>query len=150
MAELDPAAEHALAEMTAEDFAALTARVRAPTSSEQLKTAAAKHVPEGQLDNFMAIANVKAFADEHGNIDEAKVSEHCGRFFGTGTQQPPAARQWGQHTGPGQPPEKPGAGGRAALEKRHGVSIGDAAQSGSGPGAAGRAEAARRHGGKTR
>jgi hypothetical protein len=146
MGELDPATEQALADMSAEDWAALSARVRPPTSSEQLKTIAAKHIPEDQLGTFMAIANVKAFADEHGNIDEAKVQTHASRLFGAGDG---GARNFGQSTGypSGEPP---GETARTALKRRHGVGSSDTNEPSGGSqipsGRSARAELARRHG----
>jgi hypothetical protein len=119
MAELDPAVEQQLAELSDDAWRSLSARVRPPTSSDQLKSIAAKHIPEDQLPTFMAIANVKAFADENGNIDEAKVQHHASTLFGAGAPQ--QQRQWGQHSSGGGPGKQPGDDARAALEKRHGV-----------------------------
>jgi hypothetical protein len=84
--QLHPAVEEQLAGLSDEDWRSLSARVRPPTSSEQLKSIAAKHIPEDQLKTFMAIANVKAFADENGNIDEAKV-QHASTLFGAGARK---------------------------------------------------------------
>jgi hypothetical protein len=121
MAELDPAFEQQLAELSEDDWRSLSARVRQPTSSEHLKTIAAKHIPEDQLPTFMAIADPKRFADETGNIDESKVQHLAGALFGTSeVRQQRQTPQWGQSSG--KPPGKrPGDDARAALEKRHGV-----------------------------
>lgn len=153
MAELDPAFEQQLAELSDDDWRSLSARVRPPTSSEQLKSIAAKHIPEDQLKTFMAIANVKAFADEHGNIDEAKVQTHAARLFGAiEPQQRGTPANYGQGTG--QPPARqPGEDAREALRRRHGVGADTdqpAAGAGIQPGANGRAAAAKRHGGGKR
>lgn len=121
MAELDPAVEQQLADLSDDDWRSLSARVRPPTSSEQLKRIAAKHIPEDQLPTFMAIANVKAFADEHGNIDEAKVQHHAARLFGA-VEPPQQGTQsnYGQSTGQ-TPGRQPGDQARSALRARHGV-----------------------------
>jgi hypothetical protein len=119
MAELDPATEQQLADLSNEDWAALTARVRPPTSREQFKQVASRVIQdEGQLDNFLSIANHKAFTTDNGDVDEAKLTGHLQSLFGAG--EPQQGRQWGQHSG-SPPAEKPGAAARAALEKRHGV-----------------------------
>jgi hypothetical protein len=148
--QLDPAVEQQLADMSDQDWRSLSARVRPPTSSEQLKSIAAKHINEDQLPTFMAIANVKAFADEHGNIEEAKVQTHAARLFGAvEPQQQGTPANYGQGTG--QPPARqPGDDARSALAKRHGVkSNNDQPGAGAGiqPGVDGRAAAAKRHGG---
>ena len=126
------------------EFAALTAKVRAPDVAESFRDIAKGVVPDDQLDSLMAVANPAAFATD-GRIDEAKVRQHLGRLFGAG-QQP---RQWGQSTG--EPAgQLRGANARAALERRHGVKRDDTAPDSSSPGssrgAAGRAAAERRHG----
>lgn len=147
--ELDPAFEQQLAELSDDDWRSLSARVRPPTSSEQLKTIAAKHISEDQLPTFMAIANVKAFADENGNVDEAKVQHHAARLFGAvDPQQQGTTTNWGQSTG--QPAGKQrGDDGRAALAKRHGIKADGQPGAGAGiqPGENGRAALQRRHGG---
>jgi len=148
MAELDPAFEQQLAELSDADWRSLSARVRPPTSSEQLKSIAARHIPEDQLKTFMAIANVKAFADENGNIDEAKVQTHANRLFGAiEPQQQGKQANYGQ--GNGQPPgRQPGDDARSALAKRHGVKPNGEPSAGAGiqPGEKGRAALQRRHG----
>jgi hypothetical protein len=143
--QLDPAVEQQLADLSDQDWRSLSARVRPPTSSEQLKTIAAKHISDDQLNTLMAIANVKAFADEHGNIDEQKVTNHVNKLFGTQQPQPP--RNWGQGSGAGGPAKQPGEDAKSALARRHGVKT-DAEQLDAGirPGADGRAALDRRHG----
>lgn len=113
--DLDPQTEQALADMSTEDWAALTARVRPPTSSEQLQSIAAKHIAPDQLNTFMAIADPKKFASANGDIDEDKVMGHLTAFFG-----PQQASNWEQHSG-SMPGVRAGETARAALEKRHGV-----------------------------
>jgi hypothetical protein len=147
MAELDPAFEQQLADLSDDDWRSLSARVRPPTSSEQLKAIAAKHISEDQLPTFMAIANVKAFADENGNIDEAKVQHHASTLFGAG--EPAQPRNWGQGSAPGGPNKQPGDDARTTLRKRHGVkSSTDQPAAGAqiSPGQDARAALERRHG----
>jgi hypothetical protein len=117
--ELDPQTEQTLADMSDEDWSALTARVRPPTSRNQLRDIASKHVPGDQLESFLAIASPKAFANEIGDIDESKVQHHANRLFGP--NEPQQQHQWGQHSSGGAPGKQRGDDVRAALEKRHGV-----------------------------
>jgi hypothetical protein len=153
MAELDPAFEQQLAELSDEDWRSLSARVRPPTSTDSLKAIAAKHISEDQLPTFMAIANVKAFADEHGNVDEAKVQQASTLFRGGEPQQQGPQSSWGQHSHGNAPGKQPGDDARAALEKRHGVKN-DATHPGAGvgirPGDDARAALEKRHGVKGR
>ena len=124
MAELDPAIEQQLADMSDQDWRALSARVRQPTSSEQLKTIASQHLSPDRLSTFMAIVDPRKLADEHGNIDEAKVQAACsGPLFGAveSQQQQPQPHNWGQHSVAGGPSKQPGDDGRRELERRHGV-----------------------------
>ena len=147
--DLDPQTEQQLADMSDEDWSALTARVRPPTSSEQLKTMAAKRITDpDQLNAFMSIANPKALITENGDIDEAKLGEHLGRLFGPGEEQPP--RQWGQHSA--QPAaDRAGEAGKRALKARHGVGA-DSTQPAAGGqvprGRGARAELQKRYGGR--
>jgi hypothetical protein len=95
----------------------------------------------------MGIVNTSAFLDEHGQVDEVKVSQHFGTLFGG--QQPQAPRQWGQHSTPGAPVLRPGDRGRLAAAKRHGGEVDPelgAATAGVERGSRGRAEAHRRFG----
>jgi hypothetical protein len=152
--DLDPQTEQTLADMSDADWRALSARVRPPTSSQQLREMAGKVLEPDQLETFMAVANPKAFANEIGDVDEATLTGHLTRLFGASDpQQPqpqPPQQSWGQSTG--QPTGKErGDHGRAALEKRHGVgrdSNQPSAGAGIAPGANGRAAAAKRHGGR--
>jgi hypothetical protein len=149
MAELDPAFEQQLADLSDDDWRSLSARVRPPTSADSLKAIAAKHIPEDQLQTFMAIANVKAFADASGNVDESKVQQLAGTLFGAREpQQQGTQAKWGQRSAGGAPGKQPGDDGRAALAARHGVKRPDRPDAAAGirPGANGRAELERRHG----
>jgi hypothetical protein len=119
MAELDPQTEQCLADMSNEDFAALTARVRPPTSTQQLRDIAGKVLEGSALDSFVAVADPKKFAAENGDVDEEKVMGHMTAIFAAG--QPQQRRDWGQSSTAGGPPKQPGDNARAALRKRHGV-----------------------------
>lgn len=148
--QLDPAVEQQLADMSDQDWRSLSARVRPPTSSEQLTNVAAQHLSPEHLSTFMAIADPKKLADEHGNVDPAKVQQASTLF---GPRKPQQQRQWGQHSGSGGPGKQLGDDGRAALEKRHGVkSSTDAPAAGAQipAGQEGRAELAKRYGRTTK
>jgi hypothetical protein len=122
MAELDPAVEQQLADMSDQDWRSLSARVRPPTSSQQLREMAGKVLDADQLETFMAVANPKAFAGENGDVDEATLTGHLTRLFGAGeSQQQGTQANWGQHSATGGPGKQLGDDGRAALAKRHGV-----------------------------
>jgi hypothetical protein len=120
MVELDPQVEQQLADMSDHDWRSLSARVRPPTSNQQLETEAAKIISDpDQLKSFMAIANPKAFANEIGDIDPDKVKGHLTAFYGANEPRP--QRNWGQASGPPGPPSQPGDQARAALKRRHNV-----------------------------
>ena len=57
MAELDPAFEQQLADLSDDDWRSLTARVRPPTSSEQLREMEGKVLNADQLETFMSAVN---------------------------------------------------------------------------------------------
>jgi hypothetical protein len=117
------------------EFAALTAKVRAPDVAESFRDIAAGIVPADHLDSLMQIANPAAFATD-GRIDESKVRAHLDQLFGAGqppnpdassSTSPPGARarsalerRYGVTVKPAAEPERPGDTARAALEKRHG------------------------------
>ena len=143
MTDLAPEVEQQLASMGDGEWQALTARLRAPDTTEQLRAAASKHVPADQLDAVMGIVSPTAFVRD-GQVDEALVRQHFGALFGA--QQ----HQWGQQSGQ-TPGGRPGDVGRAALAKRHGGQKPPnptASNSGSRPGQRGRAALAQRHGGQ--
>jgi hypothetical protein len=121
----------------------LTARVRAPDATEQLRSHAAKVLAGTQLEAFVNAANPAAFSNSNGEIDEEKVMGHLTAIFAT--NQP---RQWGQHSG-NPPGSSPGDNARSALQRRQGVkqdSDTPHSSSPSGRGARGRAALAARHG----
>jgi hypothetical protein len=147
MADLDPAVEQQLADMSDHDWRALSARVRPPTSTQQLREIAGKVLDGAALDSFVAVADPKKFAAENGDIDEEKVMGHMTAIFAAG--QPQQRRDWGQGSPAGGPPKQPGDDARSELRKRFGVGSTDAEPSKQGirHGADARAELAKRYGG---
>lgn len=140
--------EQQLAAMSDGEYAALTARLRAPDTAERFRQIAASLIPDDQLDSFMEIANPAAFVT-NGQIDEARVRENLGAFFGSPEQSTP--RNWGQTSAPGGPSQRPGDQARTALEKRHGIKRDTdrpGADSRIHPGQSAREALAKRHGGK--
>lgn len=155
MSDNDPERQQAQLEdyasrMNDEDWTAFTARVRPPSSAEQLKEVASQVLSGGQLDAWLSGVDPAKFVNGDGEVDEEKVMGKLTALFGVQHDQAGGQQRssWGQHGG--QPPgTSPGAAGRAAAAKRFGLnddqsssSIGRPAR----PGDAGRAEAARRFG----
>jgi hypothetical protein len=141
MPDLEPAVEQTLAELSDADWAALTARVRPPSSAAQLKEIAGRVLSGPQLDAFVSVANLKAVAGENGDIDETKVMGVLTGMFGVADDSGPAHQDFGQYR---QPPPMPGPGdrGRAEAAKRFGAAGGAEGTQGRG----GRDEAERRFG----
>jgi hypothetical protein len=110
--------EQQLADLNDAEWRSLSARVRPPTSTEKLREAAGKLIGGDRLDAFMSVANVKAFADDSGDVDESKVARHLGTLFDI--PQGPSHQNFGQYT---QPPQFPGPGeaGIAEARKRFGA-----------------------------
>jgi hypothetical protein len=106
MAGISPDIEAALAGLSDGEFAALTAKVRAPDTAEALRTAVSQHVSGDRLDAVMRVVNPSAFVGDDGKIDEAKVGQQLGTLFGPGASGPP------------QP--SAGAAGKAEAAKRFG------------------------------
>jgi hypothetical protein len=144
MPDLEPAIEQRLADLSDTDWAALTARVRPPSSAAQLKEIAGKHITGDRLEAFVSVANLKALAAENGDIDETKVVRALSTLFGVPADSGPTHADFGQ----GRPPAPigPGDRGRAEAARRFGPTSADAHPSARG--AAGRAEAQRRFGRK--
>jgi hypothetical protein len=140
MQDLEPAVEQKLAELSDDDWAALTARVRPPSSAAQLKQIAGKVITGDQLEAFVSVANLKALAAENGDIDENKVVKALTTMFGIADDSGPTHQDFGQHR---TPPPTPGPGdrGRAEAAKRFGPTS-EHVQGTRGSG--GRAEAERR------
>lgn len=118
MAELSPEVEQQLASMTAGEFSALTAKVRAPDTAEQLRTIAAKHVSGARLEAVLSVANPAVFAGDDGQIDEAKVARSLGLIFGQPARQ---FDNFGQQAKLTQVPPTPGEYGAAEAAKRFGT-----------------------------
>jgi hypothetical protein len=117
MAELDPQVEQQLADLSDQDFRALVARTRPPTSTQQLREIASKVLDGDALDSFIAVADPKKFAAENGDVDETKVMGALTGLFAAGQQ--PQQQNWGQGTG--QPAGgRRGDNARAELQKRFG------------------------------
>jgi hypothetical protein len=119
MAEISPEIQAQLAGLSENDWAALTAKVRAPDTSEQLRAEVAKQLG-GDTDRaaaFAAVARLDQFTVD-GKIDTAKVVAAVTGVFGSQQQQSPA--RYGQGSGNVGGP-RPGDGGRAELAKRFGV-----------------------------
>jgi hypothetical protein len=144
MSDLDPVFEQRLADLSDADWQALTARVRPPTSAAQLKEVAGKVISGEQLDAFVQVANLKAFANENGDIDETRVMGVLTGMFGVVPDGGPQHSDFGQNR---PPPPQPGPGERGAAEaaKRFG---GQQTTQSAGRGAGGAAEAAKRFGPK--
>lgn len=115
--ELSPEIERHLAGLSDTEWSALSARLRAPDTTEQLRTAAGKVLSGDALESFMALADVSKFADEHGQITENTVIGKLTAIFG-GQQQAPV--QYGQHSG-GVGGPQPGDRARSELAKRYGT-----------------------------
>ncbi|MCA2248824.1 hypothetical protein JF729_13640 [Mycobacterium intracellulare] len=139
MPEIPPEVEAQLAQLTDAQWSALSARVRAPDSTEALRTAAAQRLTGAQLDSFVQCADVSKFANENGEIDAEKVGRHLTALYGAPQASAGQSSEWGR---------RDGAGGREAAAQRHGAakSETDAATPDNGPGAEGRAAAQQRHG----
>lgn len=153
MADISPETEKWFADMTAAEFAAFTARVRAPDTREKFRAVASNILSGNALDAFSDAADLSKFTGDDGGIDEERVMGHLTAMFGT---QTPAGgqRNWGQHSGSSGQGLRPGDGGRAEAARRAGrkpeseIETASAGSSGWTRGAAGRAEAQRRHGKK--
>lgn len=88
-----------------------------------LRSSAAGLLTGEQLESFVSTTNPAAFYGENGEVDPAKVSAYLTTLLG-GQQQrpgvPPKPPAWGQH-GTGAPPVRPGEAGKAAAQKRFGL-----------------------------
>ncbi|WP_156671315.1 MULTISPECIES: hypothetical protein [unclassified Mycobacterium] len=134
MVDFSPEVEAQLAALTDGEWSVLTAKLRAPDTTEMLRSAAAQHISGAQLDAFVAVMDVSKFVGDDGQINTRKVESHLAALYGT----PTAADQWGRG----------GASGRKAAAERHNRNAeADASEAppNHGPGAAGRAAAAIRH-----
>jgi hypothetical protein len=128
--------------MTAGDFAALTARVRAPESAEALRNAAAKSISGDRLEAFMGVAAVSNFVNDKGEVDETRVQRTLSTLFDL-----PLQPQWQNHGQYTEAPPEPPPGDRGAAEARKRFGSKDT-QPAPMRGRAGAAEAERRFGGR--
>lgn len=144
MVDLPADVEQTLRDLPDSEWSALQARVRPPDTAEQVRTAAARHVPADMLDSVMGYVDAAKFVDNSGQVDHAKIDEHFGRLFGA--NDPQQRPHWGQGSGSGGPPA-PGDQARAALEKRHGIKRPDTPAAGDQirPGESAREALAKRH-----
>lgn len=147
MVDLPPEVEQQLAGLSEGDWAALTAKVRAPDAAEQFKAVAGQVVSGERLDALARAVDLSKFTGSDGQIDESKVMGHLTAMFGVRDDPPNYGQHSGAHVGAG---SRPGDAGRAAAAKRFGTggnsapAIGQPATRGAG----GAAEAQRRFGTK--
>ena len=92
MPDFDPVLEQKLADLSDEDWSALTARVRPPTSAAQLRDVAGKLIGGDALEAFIAVANLKALSAANGDIDETKVVRALSTMFGVPADSGPTHR----------------------------------------------------------
>lgn len=119
MLELTPEQAEEAARMSPAEWSAHQARYRPPDPAEDVRTAVANHVPEDMIDAVMAVVDPNKFLGGDGKVDEVRVKQHFGAFFGT--NEPAQQKDWGQHSPTGGPARHKGDTARAALRKRHGV-----------------------------
>lgn len=145
MAAIPPDVEAQLAKMTDAEWSALTAKVRAPDSTEALRTAAAELLSGSALDSFVSYADVSKFVDDSGAVDQQKVRGHLTAALGLPATNADHGR--GSGTVPGR---RAGDAGKEAAAKRFGTPKPETPGSDTtfGSGAGGRAEAQRRFGTK--
>ena len=143
MTDLDPVFEQRLADLSDVDWQALSARVRPPTSVQQLREIAGKVIDGDQLEAFVNLADPKKFATENGDIDETRVMGALTGIFGVVTKPGLSHQQSGQFSAD-LPMPSPGERGAAEAAKRFGGNGPQHAPNR--PGAAGAAEAAKRFG----
>jgi hypothetical protein len=141
MTDLDPSLEQRLADLSDVDWEALTARVRPPTSAAQLKEIAGKVISGDKLDAFVNVANLKALADENGDIDSRKVQRALRVMFDIPDQA--AHQNFGQFS---PQPDMGGPGDRGKAEAQKRFRIGQNGEPPPARGGGGAAEAARRFG----
>ena len=116
LTEQQRAAADAAAQAQADARAAADAEWRPKYQAQQLKAIAAGGGLTGdRLTSFLATANPAAFANEAGDIDEAKVQQHLTAMFGTSSDQ---RHDWGQNGD--RPPAKNGRELALAEAERRG------------------------------
>ncbi len=144
MTDLPAEFEQQIANLSEAEWQAFTARVRAPDGAANFREAASKVIDGDRLEAVCRAANLSAFVNDKGEIDDAKVESSLRSVFGI-----LAGPRWQDHGQFSQAPNMPGPGdrGRAEARKRFGN---NGAPSSSGRGSAGAAEAERRCGKGTR
>jgi hypothetical protein len=113
MVDVPAEVEQQLASMSEGEWAAFTARLRAPDAAEALRAAVSKHVSGDRLDAVMRIVDPTAFVGDDGSIDEAKVGQQLGTLFGAGVPN-------GTPGASGAPRPHAGAAGKAEAARRFG------------------------------
>ncbi|MGZ9825282.1 AAA family ATPase [Tsukamurella ocularis] len=117
LSEQQRAAADAAAQAQADARAAADAEWRPKYQAQQLKAIAAGGGLTGdRLTSFLATANPAAFANEAGDIDEAKVQQHLTAMFGTSSSD--QRHDWGQNGD--RPPAKNGRELALAEAERRG------------------------------
>ena len=144
-ADLPPEIEPQLGALSDDEWSALTSKLRAPDSAEQLRTAAGKVLTGQALEGFMAVADVSRFVDATGAVSEEVVMGRLTAMFGVADEHSPRWQNFGQHQ-PAAPEPGPGDRGKMEARKRFGSPGADAQAPASSRGAAGRLEAERRFG----
>lgn len=104
MAGLSPSAAAEIAALTEQELAIELAKHRAPDIEEQYREIAKTVVPERILDTFMSAANVSAFVNEDGNLDEQRLRANLDVMKAAFSWEPVVVGD--------------GAGGRAEAERR--------------------------------
>src|ERR1700738_869615 len=113
MSDMPADVEQQLASMSEGEWAAFTAKVRAPDTAEQFRTAASQHISGDQLEAVGKAANLSAFTGDDGQIDQAEVTQNLTALFG----QQPHWQNAGQHSEP-PPPIGDANPGKAEARKR--------------------------------
>lgn len=115
------ALQEAVEKAQAEARSAAESEWRPKYQTAQLRGIAGSIIKDpDRLESFMSITDSSKFVGEDGDIDQEKVMGHLTAIF-VANQPPPSPRQWGQYSGPGNPPKEPGEGGKAEAAKRFGT-----------------------------
>jgi hypothetical protein len=117
MTDLPAEVEQQIANLSEAEWQAFTARVRAPDGAAKFREAASKVIDGDRLEAVCRVANLSAFVNDKGEIDEAQVESSLRNVFGI--PAPAAHQNFGQFS---EPPTMPGPGdsGRAEARKRFG------------------------------
>jgi hypothetical protein len=119
MVNLPPEVEQQLGALSNDEWSTLTAKLRAPDSTEQLRTVAGQVLSGAALESFMAVADVSKFTDDKGAIAEEAVMGRLTALFGVADERGPTHADFGQYRAA--PPEPgPGDRGKAEAARRFG------------------------------